>query len=63
MHTKVWSEYANGRDYSEDLSIDERIILKWILGKYGGKLWTGCVWFRIGTSGGHCEHGKNLRVT
>jgi hypothetical protein len=29
-----------------------RIILEWILGKYGGKLCTGFIWLRIGTSGG-----------
>jgi hypothetical protein len=23
-----------------------------ILGKWGGKMWTGCLWLRIGTSGG-----------
>jgi len=22
-----------------------------MLGKYGGKMWTGCIWLRIGTSG------------
>jgi hypothetical protein len=25
------------------------IVLGWILGKYGGKWWTGCIWMRIGT--------------
>jgi hypothetical protein len=25
--------------------------LEWILGKYGGKVWTGRIWFRIWTSG------------
>jgi hypothetical protein len=29
-----------------------KIVLKWILGKQGGKVWTGCIWLRIGTSGG-----------
>jgi hypothetical protein len=24
----------------------------WVLGKEGGKVWTGCVWLRNGTSGG-----------
>jgi hypothetical protein len=24
--------------------------IKWILGKYGRKVWTGCIWLRIGTS-------------
>jgi len=32
MHTKFWSE-NKGRDHSEDLDIDGRIILKWILWK------------------------------
>jgi hypothetical protein len=29
-----------------------RIILKWILEMEDGKVWTGCIWLRIGTSGG-----------
>jgi hypothetical protein len=36
----------------EDLGIDGRTILEWILGKEGDKLWTGFIWLRIGTSGG-----------
>jgi len=32
-----------GRDHSEDLGINGRIILDCILGKLGGKLWTGCI--------------------
>jgi hypothetical protein len=28
------------------------IILERILGKYIGKVWSGCIWIRIGTSGG-----------
>jgi hypothetical protein len=31
---------------------DGKIILEWILGKQGRKVWTGCSWLRIGTSGG-----------
>jgi hypothetical protein len=27
---------------SEDLGVDGRIILKYILGKYGGKVWNEC---------------------
>jgi hypothetical protein len=41
-----------GRDYSEDLVIDGKIILKWILGKYVGRVWAGCIWLKIGTNGG-----------
>jgi hypothetical protein len=33
MHTKFWSEKLKGRDHLEDLGIDEKIILKWILRK------------------------------
>jgi hypothetical protein len=29
-----------------------KIILECILGKYGWKVRTGCIWFRIGTSEG-----------
>jgi hypothetical protein len=30
---KVWLENLNGRDHSEDLDIDERVILQWVLRK------------------------------
>jgi hypothetical protein len=33
------------------LSIDGRIVLKWILGKQGWKLWIGFIWHKTGTSG------------
>jgi hypothetical protein len=38
MRTKLWSEIMKGRYYSEDLRVDGRIILEWILGKYYGKV-------------------------
>jgi len=37
---------------SENLDVDGKVILHWILGKYGTKVWTGRIWPRIGTSGG-----------
>jgi hypothetical protein len=40
-----------GRSYSEDKFVDGRIILKWILGKYGWEVWIGFIWLRIGTGG------------
>jgi hypothetical protein len=52
MRSKLWSENFEERDGSEDSGGDERIILEWILGKQGGKVWTGCIWLSIGTSGG-----------
>jgi hypothetical protein len=36
----------------EDLDVGERIILKWILEKQDGVVWTGFIWLRTGTSGG-----------
>jgi hypothetical protein len=43
MYTVFWLENLKGRDHSEDLSVDGKIILERILGRYGGKVWTGCI--------------------
>jgi len=40
------------RNQLEDLCIDGRIILEWILEQHGGKLCTGFFCLRIETSGG-----------
>jgi len=40
-------------DHLEDLSVDGRIILKWIIKKWYGEVWTGLIWVGIGTGGGH----------
>jgi hypothetical protein len=52
MHTKFGGGDLQGRDHSEELGVDGRIILEWILGKYCGKLWTRFIWLRIVTGGG-----------
>jgi hypothetical protein len=52
MQTKFRPENLKGRDQSEDLGIDGKIILEFISGKSGKKGWSGCSWLRIGTSGG-----------
>jgi len=36
----------------EDKGIYGKIILELILGKYGGKVWSGFIWLRIGSCGG-----------
>jgi hypothetical protein len=55
MLAVVWSRHLDsweslkGREYLRDLSIDEKVILKWMLQKYD-VTWTGFIWLRIGTS-------------
>jgi hypothetical protein len=41
-----------GKNHLEDLGIDGKIILEWVLMIYGGVVWNGCIWLRIGSSGG-----------
>jgi hypothetical protein len=31
----------------EDVDVDGRIILKWILENWDGEVWTGSIWLRI----------------
>jgi hypothetical protein len=50
---KVWSENLKGKEHSQDLGVDGRIILDWITEKWGERVCTGCVWLRIQTSGGY----------
>jgi hypothetical protein len=45
--TKFWSENLKERDHLEALDIDRSILLEWIIGKYGGKLWIRLIWLRI----------------
>jgi hypothetical protein len=35
-------------DYLEDISVDGKITLKWILEKQVEKMWTGFIWLRKG---------------
>jgi hypothetical protein len=43
MHKIFWLENLKGRYHPEDLGVDGRIILEWILVIYSGKLWAGCI--------------------
>jgi hypothetical protein len=38
MLIKFWPENLKGRDHPEDLDVDVKIILEWILVTQGGKL-------------------------
>ena len=40
------------RDHLGDPGIDEKMILRGILGKWHVVVWTGSSWLRIGTGGG-----------
>jgi hypothetical protein len=44
-------ENLKGRDHSKDLRLEGRIILEWILEKWGGKWWTGFICLRIESGG------------
>jgi hypothetical protein len=46
MHTGSSWESQKERDHEEDLDIDGRITLKT---EWGGGVWTGLIWLRIGT--------------
>jgi hypothetical protein len=52
IYTKFLLGNLKGRSYSEDQGIGGRMILELVLKKQGGKLWTGFIWLRIGTSDG-----------
>jgi hypothetical protein len=52
IYTKLWSSKLKESDHSKELVVDGKIILEWILGKDGGKLWTVFIWLRVRTNGG-----------
>jgi len=43
MRTKFWSENLEGKDHSEDIGVDGKILLRWMFGKHDGKVWTGYI--------------------
>jgi hypothetical protein len=48
-----WWGKLRGRDHLGEPGVDGRIILKLIFRKWDGKTWTGLIWLRMGTGGGH----------
>jgi len=47
-----WGNLREG-DHVEDIDVDGRIILKWIVKKWACEARTALIWLRIGTGGGH----------
>jgi hypothetical protein len=52
MRSGFWLQSLKGREYSKDLGIDGRIILKWVSGKSGFGENILLIWLRSGTCGG-----------
>jgi hypothetical protein len=49
---KILVGKPEGKDHEEDLGMDGRIILEWILGRVGNLCGTRFICLRIGTNGG-----------
>jgi len=53
VYTGFWWGNLKERGHLEDPGLDGGIILEWIFRKWDMGAWTGSIWLRIGTGGGH----------
>jgi len=53
VHTRDWWGNLRERDQLADPGVDGDIILRWTFKKWDDGVWTGSMWLRIGTVGGH----------
>jgi hypothetical protein len=59
VHTGIWWGDLKERSHFEDLGVDGRVILKWIISESIGRTWNGLIWLVIGKNdAGCCEHGN-----
>jgi hypothetical protein len=49
---KIWVGRREGKNNSEDLGVNGRIILKWIFKKWDVAAWTELIWLWIGIGRG-----------
>jgi hypothetical protein len=49
-HTGFWWESPKEKDHYENLDLYGRILLRLIIEKSYGVVWTGFIWLRIGSS-------------
>jgi hypothetical protein len=52
LHTEFWCVSQKERNHYEDLDLDGRKILKWLLEKEDGVVRTGLIWLRVRTTDG-----------
>jgi hypothetical protein len=52
MRIGFWWESRMEIDHREYLEVGGRIVLRWILERQDGVVWTGLIWLRKGTIGG-----------
>jgi len=53
VYTGFWWGNLRERDHLENPGVDGRMILRWIFKKWDMGAWTGSIWIRIETDGGH----------
>jgi hypothetical protein len=63
MKTRIRNNFEVISNNKDD-ELHTRIILEWILDKYGGKVWwIGCIWLRTGQCLAVVNTVMNLRVS
>jgi hypothetical protein len=53
VYKGFWWENVSERDHLEGPGLNGRKILRWIFSKCDVVAWSGSIWLRIGTEGGH----------